>query len=285
MINAQPSSSLKREWHFCSFHGCIHNLALNGQIVSLDRLAAESGGENGTRLPVALCPSHIESPSVPCRCLGNWSDGCYQNQSLNACLSEPCESNSTCVPTISGYACLCPPGSTGSHCEHTDTCQLTCLHGGTCTWTGDGARCQCPAGRTGHRCETDVDECASSPCVNGATCYESGQSQQAFRAGYACLCRPSYRGVNCELTVCNDSLCGQGGRCLLDFSDLRGYRCECLPGFQGPRCQTDLRLCASSPCHGDATCINSTSTSNQYTCLCSPGFTGELIITSYKFYR
>jgi len=262
----------------CSFHGCIRNLTLNGELVSLDRLA-ESNRENDTRLPVALCPFDVANRSLPCRtndsCLDNWFGGCYREQSLNACFSSPCVANSTCVPTVFGYTCVCPPGSTGSNCEQADICQLTCLHGGTCTWTSHGAECLCPVGRTGSRCETDVDECASSPCLNGGTCYESGQTTQAFRAGYQCVCRSSFHGINCQLRVCDSLPCGPDGQCLPDDDDRRGYRCECSPGFEGRLCEIDQRLCSSSPCHGNATCINSTSTSYNYTCLCSPGFTGK----------
>ena len=36
-------------------------------------------------------------------------------------------------------------------------------------------KCFCPAGFTGARCEIDVDECASAPCYNGATCVDLPQ--------------------------------------------------------------------------------------------------------------
>ena len=31
-------------------------------------------------------------------------------------------------------------------------------------------RCECPAGYTGDFCDMDIDECASNPCQNNATC-------------------------------------------------------------------------------------------------------------------
>ena len=36
-------------------------------------------------------------------------------------------------------------------------------------------KCFCPAGFTGARCEINVDECASAPCYNGATCVDLPQ--------------------------------------------------------------------------------------------------------------
>ena len=38
---------------------------------------------------------------------------------------------------------------------------------------------------------TDVNECSSNPCQNGATCSDSVDF-------YNCTCLPGYEGVNCE---------------------------------------------------------------------------------------
>lgn len=37
----------------------------------------------------------------------------------------------------------------------------------------------------------DVNECASSPCLNGGTCTE-------FVNGYTCACASGYAGIHCE---------------------------------------------------------------------------------------
>jgi len=57
--------------------------------------------------------------------------------------------------------------------------------------------CQCLAGFTGRNCETDFDECASDPCVNGATCLDYVDS-------YVCRCAPGFSGIRCHV---NDNDC------------------------------------------------------------------------------
>lgn len=44
------------------------------------------------------------------------------------------------------------------------------------------------------RCETDIDECASDPCLNGATCLDRLNHFQ-------CECMPGYSGTLCERNV------------------------------------------------------------------------------------
>ena len=38
---------------------------------------------------------------------------------------------------------------------------------------------------------SDILECASDPCENGATCND-------LINGYECVCEPGYEGINCE---------------------------------------------------------------------------------------
>ena len=38
----------------------------------------------------------------------------------------------------------------------------------------------------------DIDDCASSPCQNGATCSDGINS-------YSCTCNLGYTGANCEI--------------------------------------------------------------------------------------
>jgi len=61
-----------------------------------------------------------------------------------------------------------------------------CLDSSSASQAGDAVKfgyykCTCPAGFTGFNCETDINECASSPCQNGAKCEESGTKKKGRR--------------------------------------------------------------------------------------------------------
>ena len=38
---------------------------------------------------------------------------------------------------------------------------------------------------------SDIDDCSSSPCVNGGTCNDNVNH-------YICMCTSGYSGINCE---------------------------------------------------------------------------------------
>lgn len=72
-----------------------------------------------------------------------------------------------------------------------------CENGGSCfdnfsTSNGlIGFRCDCPPGFTGEYCETNINPCASNPCLNGGTCFSVTNSL------YLCLCPSSCSASNC----------------------------------------------------------------------------------------
>ena len=93
------------------------------------------------------------------------------------------------------------PGYAGTHCEtDEDECAgRPCLNGGICTDEINNYRCSCTSGFTGKNCETNVNECAGNPCFNGGTCRDSFLS-------FSCDCPPGFYGgfIQCNIKL-NDT--------------------------------------------------------------------------------
>ena len=117
----------------------------------------------------------------------------------------------------------------------------------------------------GHNCEINTDDCASSPCQNGATCVDGVFS-------YICTCPSGWTGKNCDTDIneCDLYVCQNNATCLnLDGT----YNCTCKPGFSDFNCSTDIDECESSPCVNG----NCTDLVNGFNCTCFPGYTGNLL--------
>lgn len=71
-------------------------------------------------------------------------------------------------------------------------------------------RCDCnDTGYRGERCETNIDDCESSPCINGGTCKDEIKD-------YSCDCPNGYTGKACHIDIdeCEQQPCQHGGLCL-----------------------------------------------------------------------
>ena len=114
---------------------------------------------------------------------------------VDECVSSPCENGATCSQSqvdvsisAHAYQCICTPGYANGHCtylyigQYTDECTVfesleDPSHGGNCV--------------------IDVDECASSPCTNGATCRESTSNSTFPVHAYACSCVDGFANGIC----------------------------------------------------------------------------------------
>ncbi|XP_017783736.1 PREDICTED: cadherin-related tumor suppressor [Nicrophorus vespilloides] len=132
------------------------------------------------------------------------------------------------------FSCQCTDGFTGPNCNHKqDPCLPNpCKSGGQCRRQGFNFQCICPANKDGKFCELERgDACSESPCHNGGTCRETNGGSSFF-----CLCRPGYRGNQCEILVdsCRPNPCMHGGLCV----GLKpGYKCSCTEGRYGRHCE------------------------------------------------
>uniref|UniRef100_K7G6Q9 Aggrecan core protein n=1 Tax=Pelodiscus sinensis TaxID=13735 RepID=K7G6Q9_PELSI len=92
------------------------------------------------------------------------------------------------------------------------TCDEKPCGAGTCQEIDGNITCLCPPGYMGDHCAIDIDECHSSPCLNGATCADGIDS-------FKCLCLPSYGGDLCEIDLedCDEGWTKFQGHCYKHF--------------------------------------------------------------------
>ncbi|CRL00705.1 CLUMA_CG013962, isoform A [Clunio marinus] len=133
------------------------------------------------------------------------------------------------------FNCKCADGFMGSKCDkRQDPCAPNpCQAGGQCRRQGYDFQCSCPLNREGKLCQLERgDACSSNPCKNGGSCRESPHDGSTF----FCLCRPGYRGNQCETVAdsCRPNPCLHGGLCV---SLKPGYKCSCIDGRYGRHCE------------------------------------------------
>lgn len=132
------------------------------------------------------------------------------------------------------FNCKCADGYTGLKCDNRlDPCAPNpCESGGQCRKQGYEFQCSCPLNREGKLCQLERgDACSSNPCQSGGSCRESPDGSSFF-----CLCRPGYRGNQCETVAdsCRPNPCLHGGLCV---SLKPGYKCSCTDGRYGRHCE------------------------------------------------
>jgi hypothetical protein len=113
---------------------------------------------------------------------------------INNCVSMPCLNGGSCNNAVSGYSCTCVAGYTDINCGSGGCVFLQIFLSVFCpyvlklkTYTYAEINMQTCV------CITVTNNCASSPCQNGATCTNGVNT-------YTCQCVPGYTGVNCALS-------------------------------------------------------------------------------------
>ncbi|XP_023954756.1 protein eyes shut [Bicyclus anynana] len=75
--------------------------------------------------------------------------------------------------------------------------------------------------------------CLSSPCVNGGTCSDHGET-------YTCACANGWMGDHCNQSVCDHNPCQSGGSCVRHPGS--GFICLCPYGKHGIFCEYNVEI-------------------------------------------
>ncbi|KNC80159.1 hypothetical protein SARC_07472 [Sphaeroforma arctica JP610] len=207
-----------------------------------------------------------------CTCTSGYTGG-YCEIEVNECESNPCQNGAVCSDLADAYLCTCVGKWTGTNCETVklDTCMdQLCQNGADCyDLNAGGYECMCQPGYSGLSCESDINECASEPCKNGAFCRDEVN-------GYACECSGEWTGTHCDVSTVevNTDPCA-GFDCYHGTCQALGDapQCVCGTGYTGSRCSSEIDECLTSMnvCQNGATCVDGL---NSVTCDCLPGYEG-----------
>ncbi|XP_071956964.1 putative ferric-chelate reductase 1 [Antedon mediterranea] len=107
---------------------------------------------------------------------------------------------------------------------------VMCLNEAVCI----GGACNCDGtGYTGSTCQTQINECASNPCLNEGVCVDETNR-------FTCVCPSGYSGDRCEsqsnTNVCASMPCLNGGICINETNE---FTCVCPSGYSGNRCESE----------------------------------------------
>lgn len=205
-------------------------------------------------------------------------DGCVSNSTIcyngGYCKDGPDISN-----TLSSFTCQCSEGYMGKNCENVDLgkCRRNeCMHDGECiedSTNERGYKCRCADGFKGQTCEQEINECLSSPCLNGGRCVDGVNR-------YSCECVKGFSGGSCEVDgrPCRAGVCKNGGTCEqvlnVEGEEKQETVCICGIGFSGYDCSVEGMPCLPNPCQHSSECI--VYNNNNFECICNAGYNGEL---------
>jgi Calcium-binding EGF domain len=166
------------------------------------------------------------------------SSGCVD---YNECARSPCGRNAHCGNEVGTFRCYCPEGFVGdamTECQGKMNFfkQVKLTHDGTllnrhilifnilisCKFT--------PHHKQKTNIATDIDECATNPCSEGAVCVNT-------LGNHNCTCPPGFstltsNGECFDINECskNNNACATNAKCV----NVPGsYKCLCPRGFEG----------------------------------------------------
>lgn len=108
-------------------------------------------------------------------------------------------------------------GEAASSCDEINECDTSPCVNGDCIDLVNDYKCACEPGYIGLNCDVNIDERASSPCVNG-NCTD-------LVNGKTLACGNGYEGANCEIDIddCVNVTCISRGRCI---DEVNGFHCK-----------------------------------------------------------
>ncbi len=131
------------------------------------------------------CPDNLFTFQPGAQTVGECQEKCepgfYSETGLSPCAPcpinffQPLSGQRTCFECHSTEETASAGTASKDGCQDVACPEGICEHGGLCVAVHHRPKCFCPAGFTGARCEINIDECASNPCTNGATCVDLPQ--------------------------------------------------------------------------------------------------------------